>query len=311
MNSEGTSAFDDVNGEFRIAAGLLDIDDKILQVMTSCEREVTVSLPLRLAISNVSSVRDGDIVNVTVSGTSFSAETEATISGRPVDNLIVTAPSTLRFTAPWSNTDRQIIVYGRTEMISATLTPPQQPGGGTSVNTATLPSNDTIRTLPTAKLFKTKAPLSPKSSLTVNVGGFVGGKEVWFIVASTPRRIGSVTAGADGTVRSKIKLPSNIVGKHTLVVWSPQTGQGVRQSITIFMTVKSSKTKTIASILKSHGVSVPKKSVITVSVRTKQTCAMRSLTVLQGRAKGKCQITVRITPPKGKSTTRSISLIIA
>lgn len=263
-----------------------------------------------LAVSNVSSVRVGDTINVTVTGTSFSAETEATINGRPVDNLIVTAPSTLTFTAPWSNTDRQITIYGRTETVSATLTPPQLPSGNTSVNTTTLPSNDTIRTLPTAKLFKTKTPLSPKSSLTVKVGGFVGGEEVWFIVASTPRQIGSATAGADGTVRSKVKLPSNLVGKHTFVVWSPQTRRGVRQSITIFMTVKSKKTKTITSILKSHGISVPKKSVTAVSVRTKQTCALRSPTVLQGRAKGKCHITMRITPPKGKAITRNISLVI-
>lgn len=265
-----------------------------------------------LGISNISAVRAGDNVNVTVTGTNYSSELEATLDGRPVENLEITTPDTLRFTAPWSDLDRSLIIYGRTETISRTLSPPRTPDPPLESQTITpsLPSTQSIRALPTAKLFTTKKTLSPNSSLRVAANGFVGGEEVWIILASTPRRLASATVNGDGTVSHTIKLPSNFAGKHTLVVWSPTTGRGVRQTITILVSVKAKKTKTVSSILKANGISVPKKSKISVSIHTRKTCRLNSRTVVRGISKGICRISVKISPPKGKSSTKKISLSI-
>ena len=281
-----------------------------------------------LTVASVVSAKTDDGVAVTITGTGFTSETDVALENRPAENLVITSETSLRFTAPWSDNNRNVAIYGRAASVSATLNPPsaqrvtESPVQGTSsspqessaatktVTTGTLPTSALIRKFPTARLVPTGTRLHPKAPLKITASGFSPSEEVWFIVASTPRRVGSALAASDGTVSSKVTLPSNLVGQHTLIAWSPTTGRGVRQPITISMTLKAKRATTASTLLKKHNIAIPKKSSLKLSSQTPKTCRATSSIRLTTRTKGTCRVTITITPQKGKASTKRLSIIV-
>lgn len=280
-----------------------------------------------LTVTNVSPVRNGEGLTVTVTGTGFTSESEVTLENRPAVDLVITSETSLRFTASWSDSDRQFTVYGRTSFESATLSPPPPatvlpPQNSTATSTTTaitpaniLPSNQSISTFPAVKLLAANTQLYPKASFTVSAGGFVPGEEVWVLIASTPQQLRTATASSKGTVSAKITLPSGLVGRHTLAIWSPTTGRGVRQAITIAKSapsssVKAGKNKSASTIMRDLKISVPKKSKLSLTVQTPKVCRAVTKTTISGIKKGKCRATVKITPQKGKAITKRVVVTV-
>ena len=106
-----------------------------------------------------------------------------------------------------------------------------------SVTPATVPPpvESVILDLPTPT-----TPLLTDTSLEVGqpvfleFGGFVPGEFVQLIVASTPQVIGSGYANSLGFVRLSGELPANLLaGKHSLALYAPESGRGVRQPISV------------------------------------------------------------------------------
>ena len=177
------------------------------------------------SVTGHTAVEDGSTVTVTVTGTGFTDRTDATIANRPVAGLEIVSSTQLRFTTTTSNAPRTVIVFGDTEAATFTLSPPTPP--------PPLPSIDTIGSFPTRTLVAPGAVLTPGAPLTVTADGFVPGEEVWIIIASEPRLLGTGIVGADGLLSVGVLLPTDLLGEHTIIVWSPTTGRGVRQPITI------------------------------------------------------------------------------
>jgi hypothetical protein len=76
--------------------------------------------------------------------------------------------------------------------------------------------------------------MSPGEPITVTYGGFTPGEIVHLWVNSTPQLIGSGTADATGSVTITGSMPSGItVGSHSLVLYAPLSGTGVRQVISV------------------------------------------------------------------------------
>jgi len=64
--------------------------------------------------------------------------------------------------------------------------------------------------------------------------GFVPGEDVHLIVASTPQIIATGQADSSGRIRLTGTLPSNLAsGQHSLALYAPGSGRGVRQPITV------------------------------------------------------------------------------
>ena len=105
-----------------------------------------------------------------------------------------------------------------------------------SVSTETpAPVESVVLELPTSP-----TPLIPDTMLslgepvTLEFGGFVPGEFVQLIVASTPRIIGSGYADSEGKIRLSGSLPTDLAaGEHSLALYAPESGRGVRQPITI------------------------------------------------------------------------------
>ena len=234
---------------------------------------LAVSTPITALVSDVTqltvtaveaSVADDDgVVSVTVTGTGFDDDTDATIDGRPVGGLEIVSSTELRFTTTASAVERTVEVFGAdntaTGRLSATPDRPEPdapdpdasvpestesttttiaeaPDQATQTTTAPatpLPSPDTIAGFPIRTLIPPGTVLSPGAPLTVTADGFVPGEQVSVLIASTPRLLGTATVGADGTATSTVSLPTDLLGGHTIIVWSPTTGRGVRQPIMI------------------------------------------------------------------------------
>ena len=73
-------------------------------------------------------------------------------------------------------------------------------------------------------------------SQTFSVPGFVPGELVQVILASTPRLLTSAIADANGVATFTFTIPSDISGRHTLAVYAPVSGRGIRQIIEIAAT---------------------------------------------------------------------------
>jgi predicted RNA-binding protein with TRAM domain len=105
-----------------------------------------------------------------------------------------------------------------------------------SVSTETpAPVESVVLELPTSP-----TPLIPDTTLslgepvTLEFGGFVPGEFVQLIVASTPRIISSGYADSEGKIRLSGSLPTDLAaGEHSLALYAPESGRGVRQPITI------------------------------------------------------------------------------
>jgi hypothetical protein len=70
--------------------------------------------------------------------------------------------------------------------------------------------------------------------VTLEFGGFVPGEFVQLIVASTPRVIASGYANSQGFVKLSGDIPASLLaGKHSLALFAPVSGRGVRQPISV------------------------------------------------------------------------------
>ncbi|MEN9805480.1 MAG: hypothetical protein RIS41_2327 [Actinomycetota bacterium] len=116
-------------------------------------------------------------------------------------------------------------------VVPSTTTPPS--------STPPAPEPDAIRALPTVPestplAGSTGTTMSPGEPITVTYGGFTPGEIVHLWVNSTPQLIGSGTADATGSVTITGSMPSGItVGSHSLVLYAPLSGTGVRQVISV------------------------------------------------------------------------------
>lgn len=80
--------------------------------------------------------------------------------------------------------------------------------------------------------------LNPGQSVTASSGGFAPGEFVQMVVQSAPQLIGSGYANDSGVVTLTGTLPAKLKGgTHTLSLFAPGSGQGVRQSVRVSPTV--------------------------------------------------------------------------
>jgi LPXTG-motif cell wall-anchored protein len=101
-----------------------------------------------------------------------------------------------------------------------------------AVNPSGAPSLKVINALPRASLSTSPMLLGEKISVTYR--GFTPGETVQFVIASTPRLLGAGVANASGVVTVTGKIPSSIgVGEHTIALYSPVSGAGFRQVVTV------------------------------------------------------------------------------
>ena len=108
----------------------------------------------------------------------------------------------------------------------------------TAPTTFSVPSVDQIAELTLGEVLSPSdmgAPeLIPGSSVMLSVSGFVANETVQIVLASTPRQLGLATADSSGVVTFEATLPLDVpAGSHTLAVYSPVSGQGVRQMIEV------------------------------------------------------------------------------
>jgi hypothetical protein len=94
------------------------------------------------------------------------------------------------------------------------------------------PSRAVVRKLP---LRNVGVPPNVKTGqkVTVSTDGFTPGSRVNVYFASTLQYAGTGTADANGVVTIMVVVPSDLVGKHHVVVYSEESQTGVRQAITV------------------------------------------------------------------------------
>jgi hypothetical protein len=131
-------------------------------------------------------------------------------------------------------------VYAPVVVPSTTTTPPTTtPPTSTTPSTPPAPEPDVVLSLPTMPestplAGATGTTLSPGEPITVTYGGFTPGETVHLWVNSTPQLIGSGTADSTGSVTITGSVPSGITaGPHSLVLYAPLSGTGVRQVISV------------------------------------------------------------------------------
>ena len=111
----------------------------------------------------------------------------------------------------------------------------------TTVNTTPPPKEDVVLDLPEPKKpLIADTSLTPGAPVTLTFGGFVPGEFVQLIVASTPRVIASGYADSKGFITLSGDIPASLVsGDHSLALFAPVSGIGIRQPITVAKAVKS------------------------------------------------------------------------
>ena len=215
-----------------------------------------VTTSVSIASVSPSSLSSSGGQTVTIVGSGFTRDTEVTYGGRPAPNLQFVSSTELRFTSasvnPGSST---ITVYGDVDTASTSITvtsppvfvpAPIEPTTTTTPSTTVprpsdddessdsdTPSIELIANLPMAQLISGSSRLVPGGPIDVSTDGFAPGERVSIVLASTLRLIGTAIADGDGRVRTIARLPIDIVGEHTLVVWSPSTNRGLRQPIVV------------------------------------------------------------------------------
>ena len=76
--------------------------------------------------------------------------------------------------------------------------------------------------------------------MTMTFGGFVPGELVQLILAPTPRVIASGYADSKGFITLSGDIPPSLVsGDHSLALYAPVSGIGIRQPITVVKTIKT------------------------------------------------------------------------
>ena len=137
-----------------------------------------------------------------------------------------TAPATTTTTAPATTT---------TAPATTTTAPAKTTTAPATTTTVPAPAESVILNLP-----QSPQPLLADTALAVGEQvslegeGFVPGEDVHLIVASTPQIIATGQADSSGRIRLSGTLPSNLAsGQHSLALYAPGSGRGVRQPITV------------------------------------------------------------------------------
>jgi hypothetical protein len=110
-----------------------------------------------------------------------------------------------------------------------------------TTSTIPAPAESVILDLPTpSKPLLTETVLVVGEPVTLEFGGFVPGEFVQLIVASTPRVIASGYANSLGFVKLSGDIPASLTaGNHSLALFAPVSGRGVRQPIAVTRSVNT------------------------------------------------------------------------
>ena len=144
-----------------------------------------------------------------------------------------TAPATTTTTAPATTTTAPATTT--TAPATTTTAPAKTTTAPATTTTVPAPAESVILNLP-----QSPQPLLADTALAVGEQvslegeGFVPGEDVHLIVASTPQIIATGQADSSGRIRLSGTLPSNLAsGQHSLALYAPGSGRGVRQPITV------------------------------------------------------------------------------
>ena len=230
---------------------------------------ITQTSPTVCTITATSSaIADGvAVTSALTAAASFSVgftngNTRREINGSP-QSVIVTipAPTTTTMIAP-----------------STTVTPTTT-AAATTTTVPGIPSRATINALPVASPpLVTESSFIPGQPVTLTLGRFTPGAFIQLVVASTPRVIGKGYAKANGTVTLSGTLPTSLsAGEHTLAVYSPATGKGFRQTITVTATNTLPAAGLDTSLLTLFGLSLLATGVLFTARRRLIRCASGAL----------------------------------
>ena len=122
-----------------------------------------------------------------------------------------------------------------TSTVAAPQTVSNTMPSSTTSTVAPLPTETVILELPVpTRPLLADTTLEPGQSVVLEFGGFIPGEFVQLVVASTPRVIASGYANSIGFVRLSGDLPANLAaGNHSLALYAPESGRGVRQPISV------------------------------------------------------------------------------
>jgi LPXTG-motif cell wall-anchored protein len=204
-----------------------------------------IPVPTLTTISPSTGSIEGGML-VTLTGTEIHDVISVTIGGVLVVDFDAISDTTLSFIAPAGNVGAVDIVV-TTEDGVATLS-----GEFTYIESvfSAVDSADEILALPES-LVTSKSEVIAGDSLTISVPGFVPGEYVQIILASTPQLLASTTADSGGVVATTIVFPREIEGSHTLALFAPVSGRGMRQSIVINRIAAAIDTGTLPTVVGS------------------------------------------------------------
>ena len=158
------------------------------------------------------------VVAINAIGTSAAAVASNSVSPT-APATTTTAPATTTTTAPATTTTAP----------ATTTTAPA------TTTTVPAPAESVILNLPqSSQPLLADTALSVGEQVAIEFDGFVPGEFVQLIVASTPQVIATGFADSLGRVRLTGSLPSELAsGQHSLALYAPGSGRGVRQPITV------------------------------------------------------------------------------
>jgi hypothetical protein len=95
-------------------------------------------------------------------------------------------------------------------------------------------SADMLAALPEGVVAGGVVTVQPGQAVTLQGGGFVPGEVVQAVIASEIRVLNTTRADAAGDVSMTATVPADLpAGQHTLALYAPVSGRGVRQAVTV------------------------------------------------------------------------------
>jgi uncharacterized delta-60 repeat protein len=174
-----------------------------------------------------------------------------------IAKFVGSTPVTTTTTSTTSSTSTTVAATPDTSAATTTVAAVSATTAPSSTSTTVpAPAESVILDLPTPTTpLLTDTTLEVGQPVFLEFGGFVPGEFVQLIVASTPRVIGSGYANSLGFVRLSGDLPANLLaGKHSLALYAPESGRGVRQPIVVEAPVRA---KNLPATGGTRGVTLP------------------------------------------------------
>ena len=111
------------------------------------------------------------------------------------------------------------------------------------------PTSATLTALAEKSITATTTGLTAGGSITATYSGFVPFETVQLVVASTPTIIATGTADYVGSVTLTGTLPAGLSdGAHTLALFAPVSGFGVKSTITLVATATTTTTPAVTTV---------------------------------------------------------------